>query len=85
MGDTDEATAAYSTALRANPRSIPAMNGMSNILRASNQFNKAIDYLQNILKLDQSNGEVWGSLGACPSRLFPAPLTVCRSLLPDGG
>jgi len=85
LGEPDEATAAYLTALRSNPRSIPAMNGMSSILRASNQWTKAIDYLQNILKLDQSNGEVWGSLGACPCLPPSAPLTVRRPLLPDGG
>jgi glucose repression mediator protein len=64
LGDHDEASAAYQHALRANPRSIQAMNGMSSILRAGNQWAKAIEYLQSILKLDGNNGEVWGSLGA---------------------
>jgi glucose repression mediator protein len=40
------------------------MNGMSSILRAANQWAKAIEYLQSILKLDGNNGEVWGSLGS---------------------
>lgn len=63
LGNTDEASNAYQYALRANPRSIGAMNGMSSILRAANQWAKAIEYLQSILKLDGNNGEVWGSLG----------------------
>jgi tetratricopeptide (TPR) repeat protein len=64
LGDPEEASAAYQHALRANPRSIQAMNGMSSILRAANQWAKAIEYLQSILKLDGNNGEVWGSLGS---------------------
>jgi glucose repression mediator protein len=65
LGDPEEASTAYQHALRANPRSIPAMNGMSSILRAANQWAKASEYLQSIVKLDQNNGEVWGSLGHC--------------------
>jgi general transcriptional corepressor CYC8 len=63
LGDPEEASTAYQHALRANPRSIPAMNGMSSILRAANQWAKAIEYLQSVLKLEGNNGEVWGSLG----------------------
>jgi general transcriptional corepressor CYC8 len=54
---------AYEHALRSNPRSIPAMNAISGILRAQEQFHKAVEYLQSILKLDGNNGDVWGSLG----------------------
>ncbi len=39
------------------------MNAISLILRTREEFAKAVDYLQAILKLDQNNGEVWGSLG----------------------
>ena len=63
LGNLDEAMIAYEHALRSNPRSIPAMNAISSILRAQEQFAKAVEYLQNILKLDQNNGDVWGSLG----------------------
>lgn len=59
----DEATVAYDHALRVNPTSIPAMNAISNILRTQEQFPKAVEYLQNILKLEGNNGDVWGSLG----------------------
>lgn len=54
---------AYEQALRHNQWSIPAMNAISCILRTKEQFPKAIEYLQNILKLDTSSGETWGSLG----------------------
>jgi len=39
------------------------MNAISSILRTQEQFSKAVEYLQNILKLDTNNGDVWGSLG----------------------
>ena len=54
---------AYEQALRANPNSIQAMNAISLILRTREEFPKAVEYLQAILKLDQHNGEVWGSVG----------------------
>ena len=63
MGNLEEATLAYEHALRANSRSIPAMNAISCILRTQEHFHKAVEYLQNILKLDGNNGDVWGSLG----------------------
>lgn len=63
MGDLEGAMNAYEQALRHNQWSIPAMNAISCILRTKEQFPKAIEYLQNILKLDTSSGETWGSLG----------------------
>ena len=65
MGDLDGAMNSYEQALRHNQWSIPAMNAISCILRTKEQFPKAIEYLQNILKLDPTNGETWGSLGHC--------------------
>lgn len=65
MGDLEGAMNAYEQALRHNQWSIPAMNAISCILRTKEQFPKAIEYLQNILKLDPSSGETWGSLGHC--------------------
>lgn len=55
---------AYDRALQANPQSVAAMNAISLILRTREEFNKAVDYLQAILKIDNTNGEAWGSLGA---------------------
>jgi glucose repression mediator protein len=39
------------------------MTAIAGILRHQEQFPKAVDFIQNILKLDPSNGEIWGSLG----------------------
>ena len=63
MGDLDGAVNAYEQALRHNQYSIQAMNAISCILRTKENFPRAVEYLQAILKLDASNGEVWGSLG----------------------
>lgn len=63
IGNLDEAIGAYEHALRANPRSVPAMNSISAILRTQEHFHKAVDYLNQILKLEPNNGDVWGSLG----------------------
>ncbi|CUS09562.1 unnamed protein product [Tuber aestivum] len=65
MGDLDRAMGAYENALRQNPYSIPAMNSISCILRTKEQFAKAVEYLQSILNLDATNGDIWGSLGHC--------------------
>jgi general transcriptional corepressor CYC8 len=65
IGNLDEAAGAYEHALRANPRSIAAMNAISAILRTQEHFHKAVEYLNNILKLEPNNGDVWGSLGKC--------------------
>lgn len=66
MGNLDDAMNAYERALRANPNSIPAMNAMSLVLRTREDFPKAAEFLNAILKLDERNGEAWGSLGAYP-------------------
>ncbi|KAI9820662.1 MAG: hypothetical protein M1827_005031 [Pycnora praestabilis] len=65
MGDLDGAMYAYEQAMRHNQWSVPAMNAISCILRTKENFPKAVEFLQNILKLDGNNGEVWGSLGHC--------------------
>ncbi|KAK8130285.1 RCM-1 [Apiospora kogelbergensis] len=65
LGSLDDAMSAYEHALRANPQSIPAMNAISLILRTREDFHKAVEFLQAILKIDDRNGEVWGSLGHC--------------------
>lgn len=70
MGDLDGALHAYEQALRHNFQSIQAMNAISCILRTKENFPRAVEYLQGILKLDQSNGEVWGSLGQYQSSAF---------------
>ncbi len=63
MNDLDGALHAYEQALRHNYQSIQAMNAISCILRTKEAFPRAVEYLQGILKLEPTNGEVWGSLG----------------------
>ncbi|KAI4220562.1 MAG: hypothetical protein L6R36_007533 [Xanthoria steineri] len=65
MNDLDSALTAYERALQHNYQSITAMNAISCILRTKENFPRAVEFLQGILKLDQNNGEVWGSLGHC--------------------
>lgn len=68
MGDLDGALHAYEQAMRHNSQSISAMNAISCILRTKENFPRAVEYLQGILRLDNNNGEVWGSLGWCRLR-----------------
>ncbi|KAK3315113.1 hypothetical protein B0H66DRAFT_334277 [Apodospora peruviana] len=65
VGNLDDAMAAYERALSLNPTSIQAMNAISLVLRTREEFAKAADYLQAILKIEPNNGEAWGSLGHC--------------------
>lgn len=43
------------------------MSAISLILRNREEFHKALEYLQDILKLEPSNGAAWGSLGTSSS------------------
>ncbi|KAL2160375.1 hypothetical protein VTH06DRAFT_1548 [Thermothelomyces fergusii] len=65
MGNLDDAMASYERAIRINPNSIPAMSAMSSVLRTREDFPKAAEYLNAILKLDDRNGEAWSCLGHC--------------------
>lgn len=87
QGDLDGAVASYEQAIRHNNWSVPAMQAISNIYRAKDQFGHAIDYLRTILKIDATNGEVWGSLGSYhPALLRPISLTLLdRPLLSHDG
>jgi len=90
MGDLDRAMSAYESALRHNPYSIPAMNSISCILRTKEQFSKAVEYLQSILNLDNSNGDIWGSLGMLNlvvviAKVYSSNNTIYRSLLSHDG
>lgn len=78
LGNLDDAMMAYEQALRANPQSIQAMNAISLILRTKEEFHKAVEYLNAIIKLDSANGEAWGSLGSYFARQPPAlPFPIC--------
>jgi general transcriptional corepressor CYC8 len=56
---------AYESALRANPQSVAAMMAIALILRTREEYHKAIEYLQAVIKLEPNNGEAYGSLGHC--------------------
>lgn len=79
LGSPEEAVQAYTAALRANPNSVAAMNAISLILRTREEFHKAVEFLQDILKLEPTNGEAWGSLGKFPCvRMHPRVGEPCR-------
>lgn len=63
MGETDGAKMAYERALSFNPNSVQAMIAISCILRANDQFQPAVEYLHQIIRIDPLNGETWSSLG----------------------
>lgn len=65
MGELDGAMQAYERAMTFNRRSVPAMLAISCILRSKDQFTSAVEYLRQILAVDQTDGEVWSSLGHC--------------------
>ncbi|KAF2497615.1 TPR-like protein [Lophium mytilinum] len=65
MHDLDGAIGCYEHALRHNAWSVPAMSGIAGILRTKDQFPNAVEYLRTILKVESTNGEIWGSLGHC--------------------
>lgn len=86
MGDLDGALQAYEHALRHNQWSVQAMTGIATILRTREQFAKAVEYLQNILKIDANNGEIWGSLGRAQEPCTSHKTHNCsRSLSSDDG
>ena len=56
------------------------------ILRTKDAFPAAVEYLRTILKVDPTNGDVWGSLGKTPFGRFPTcNANLARPLLPDDG
>jgi len=65
MQDQDRAMAAFENALRHNPNSVLGLNAVASIARSRDNFDKAIEYFQRILNINQDNGEVWGSMGHC--------------------
>jgi hypothetical protein len=86
MGDLDGAIVAYEHALRHNQYSIQAMNQISCILRTKENFPRAVEYLQAIVKLDGNNGEVWGALGMSSASIESLSTNVGhRPLLFDDG
>ncbi|WVW81527.1 hypothetical protein I302_103522 [Kwoniella bestiolae CBS 10118] len=65
MNNPDRALTAFENALRHNPASVLGLNAVASIARSRDNFDKAIEYFQRILNINQENGEVWGSMGHC--------------------
>lgn len=61
----DDALFAYEQALRHNMYSTQTLNAISTILRTKEQYQEAMEYLRNIIKMEPANGEAWGNLGHC--------------------
>lgn len=61
----DDALFAYEQALRHNLYSTQTLNCISTILRTKEQYQDAMEYLRNIIKMEPANGEAWGNLGHC--------------------
>lgn len=86
MQDYDGAMQCYEQALKFNQWSVPAMQGIACILRTKDAFPAAVEYLRTILKVDPTNGDVWGSLGKnIISRLCRPIANSIRPLLSDDG
>ena len=63
MGDLDGAIAAYKRAIEHVPYAVPSMLAISSVLRGRDQYTDAVEYLKQILRHEQTNGDVWSSLG----------------------
>jgi len=86
MGELESATQAYERALNFNGNSVRALIAISCILRSKDQFPAAVEYLRQILRIEQNNGDVWSSLGkSIGSWLTQTLLTSHRPLLPYDG
>jgi glucose repression mediator protein len=75
----------YEQALKFNQWSVPAMQGIACILRTKDLFPAAVEYLRTIIKVDSTNGDVWGSLGEHFLRSLQGATNIQRSLLSDDG
>ncbi|KIY45707.1 TPR-like protein [Fistulina hepatica ATCC 64428] len=65
IGDLEHALSAYEHALRHNSNSLSGLTQVAGIARIQENYPKAIDYFQRVLKLQQDNGEIWSALGHC--------------------
>ncbi|KTW28494.1 hypothetical protein T552_01754 [Pneumocystis carinii B80] len=65
MNEYERAMTSYECVLRHNPYSVTAMIQIGNILQANEQYQRAAEFFQSVLNVDQENGEIWSSLGHC--------------------
>jgi hypothetical protein len=65
MQDYDRAISCFESALRHNPYSVPALTKIGVLCKSRNQFQRAVEYFQRIINVDNNNGGIWGLLGHC--------------------
>ncbi|RKP26306.1 hypothetical protein SYNPS1DRAFT_21908 [Syncephalis pseudoplumigaleata] len=65
MQEYDRAISCFESALRHNPYSVPALTKIGVLCKSRNQFQRAVEYFQRIINVDNNNGEIWGLLGHC--------------------
>lgn len=65
LHDDERAIYFYEQALRINSKSISALGSTAGIWRKNDKYEKAIEFFQRILNIDNTNGEVWGAIGHC--------------------
>ena len=63
MSNFNEAIMSFENALRHNPQSVRALMAIGSVLRTREDFPKAAEYYNQLLKIDNNNGEAWGGLG----------------------
>ncbi|KAI8321277.1 TPR-like protein, partial [Martensiomyces pterosporus] len=73
MNEPERALTAYDSALRHNPYSQAALTQIANIYRSREEFEKAVEYFQRIVNIDNTNGEIWGAIGNCYLMLDELP------------
>ncbi|KAJ1960195.1 glucose repression mediator protein [Dipsacomyces acuminosporus] len=73
MNEQERALTAYDSALRHNPYSQAALTQIANIYRSREEFEKAVEYFQRIVNIDNTNGEIWGAIGNCYLMLDELP------------
>ncbi|THG93797.1 hypothetical protein EW026_g7537 [Hermanssonia centrifuga] len=65
MGNLEHALSAYEHALRHNPQSLSGLTQVAGIARIKENYPKAVEYFQRVIKMQHDNGEVWSALGHC--------------------
>jgi len=65
MLEIDKAFTCFENVLRHNPRNIKALTQIATLFRMKEKYSKAVEYLQQILRIEQHNGEIWSALGHC--------------------
>ncbi|KAJ2078839.1 glucose repression mediator protein [Coemansia sp. RSA 988] len=73
MNEPERALSAYENALSKNPYSAAALTQTANIYRSREDFEKAVEYFQRAVNINNSNGEVWGAIGNCYLMLDELP------------